>query len=313
MPTPKKRYACSQEVLIIICILAYGRCRELLAKFSRFKSKYTDSYLDDALKKVNDAKKIEVVSKRNATKKESRTDLVAAAKLCRQNFNKLKRFISDAFPKAVINDKFQAAGASFYKKAAKNNWSAQSSLINAAITFIEDNLVELNANGNMPADFETTFKEDGKACTDLITKYFGIDTTNRDITFDKIEADNAIFDALTDMLKDAQECLPEKDKRNFVFSYLRKLAKGQTPGSLKGYIRDQNKKAIAGAVITILGTELTTITSTKGYYRFGRLAAGEYIICISIPGRDLIEQTVTIKGGTAKTLSITIPALEAAA
>src|SRR6185312_3262071 len=109
-----------------------------------------------------------------------------------------------AFAEDMVQAKLEAAGSALYPKASIDNWTGVRSLIDMANTFITNNLDELIANDNMPADFKSTFKANGDNCIALSALYNQTDREKEMATAGKLEANNAIYDSLIKMLKDGQ-------------------------------------------------------------------------------------------------------------
>src|SRR5690606_31684887 len=136
-------------------------CSQHLAKFTALKAFYTEAFIDQALAAVQAAKELPPIVQTLAYRKEARINLVNATKQVQANWQLLKLYINKAFAGDIVQAKLEAAGAAFYEKASAGNWSAVRSLINTANTFIANNLGDLMANENMPADFKTKFQADG--------------------------------------------------------------------------------------------------------------------------------------------------------
>src|SRR5205085_10659403 len=90
-----------------------------------------------------------------------RVQLAQAAHTCLDNWQKLKSYIADAFPEELQKTMLEAAGAKYYRQAAKEGWTQMQSLLTSGSIFIHDNTETLLQNGNnMPAAFSAKFDTD---------------------------------------------------------------------------------------------------------------------------------------------------------
>jgi hypothetical protein len=302
MKKNQRTYSTPQEILYTVCLAAWNLCSQNLLKFSTLRSFYTKAFISGAVNAVQAAKQLPSTRQTIAGCKEARINLVSATRQVRTNWQVLKVYIIKAFEEDLVETKLDAAGAALYARASADNWSAVRSLIDTANIFIASNLAELTANGNMPADFQTTFKDSGDACIDLSVIYSKANMEKEAATSVKMDANNAIYASVMEMLKDGQ--LIFKDdvmmKRQFTFDYLVKMHRGEGSASLKGYIVNSLNLPVAGAVVLSQDQKYTGTTDEKGYYRINRIAEGTYTFTISCPGYTPIVQTMTFAAGTAK-------------
>lgn len=302
----KRNYTVPQQILYMVCDAAWKECANLLSAFAEFKAMYTDQYVADAVAAIKAAEDIQVITCRNAFKKLARTELVDANKLCLKNFKKLRQYMRGAYAKSILPDKLQAAGSSFYAKAAKNNWNAVGSLNSAAKDFMIDHKDELLLNNNMPLLFVSKFLDAIDACDVRLHDFRNIRVKMSRETMKKVEADNAIYEQLMGMLADAQAALADDkvNRRTFVLAFLTKIAKGSSPAKLKGWVTDENGKPLKNVSITSVDGAYKAVSDKKGFYKIGRLAAGEhtFVIVAEDGGYETMRQTITIKAGTACTV-----------
>lgn len=302
MKKNEKTYSIPQEILYTVCFAAWNLCSQNLLKFSAFKAFYTKAFISGAIKSVQAAKQLPEALQTIAERKEARINLISATRQVRSNWQVLKVYIIKAFEESLVKTKLDAAGAALYAKASVDNWSAVRSLIDTANTFIAGNLDELTANGNMPADFQTTFKDSGDVCIDLSVIYAKVNMEKEAATSIKVDANNAIYASAIEMLKDGQQIFKDDMmmKRQFTFNYLVKMHRGEGSASLKGYIVNNLNQPVAGAVVLSQDQKYTATTDAKGYYRISRIAEGTYTFTISCPGYVPIVHTITFAAGIAK-------------
>ena len=297
----KSFYSVPQEILYTVCLAAWNLCSGNLAKFAAFKALYTEAFVTDALDAVQSAKDLPDSIQTIAARKLARINLMNATRQVRANWQFLKVYITKAFPQDTVKAKLDAAGAAWYSKACFNNWSAVRSLIDTANIFIANNLLDLTQDGNMPADFQTTFKTAGNHCIELSAAYSAIDMEKEMATGMKIDANNSIYASMIEMLKDGQQIFKDDVlmKRQFTFSYLVSLHRGDGSASLKGTVINSLQMPVGGAVIVSQDQKYLATTDSKGYYRISRIAAGTYTFTITCPGYNPLETVIIFAPATA--------------
>lgn len=303
----KKLFDCSQEVLYLVCMAGWNLCTQFLANFTAFRAVYTPAFIADAIQAVQDAKVLIPSRTTVGYRKLSRIECVNTAKLVQSNWQKLKAYISNAFPKDQVKARLEVAGASLYKKVTVDNWSAAHSLIDAANTFIANNLDTLIANGNMPAGFQAAFQADGDSFITASTIFYQVNMEKKQFTAQKLEANSAIYESLITMLKDGQQIFSNDQtaREQFIFEQLKASYKGGS-ASLTGYITNGNLQPVEDAIITSSDARYIAITNKKGYYRISRLAEGTYSFTISCPGYTPAEQSITFTAGIRSTADVAL-------
>ena len=301
MKSKKTQYGIPQEILYTVCLAAWKLCGQNLAKFSALKAFYTEAFVANALQAVKDAKQLPESLTTLAARKEARINLMKATRGVLANWQVLKVYITKAFDEKMVKTKLQAAGASLYPRASVDNWSAVRSLIEAANTFIAQNLEALTAAENMPADFQATFKTAGENSIAAYVIYSHVNLEKETATSVKVKANNAIYASAIEMMKDGQQIFKEDVmmKKKFTFNYLVSMNRGERPASLRGRIVNNLSQPIAGAVILSQDQKYTATTDTKGKYHIKRIAAGTYSFTIMCAGYTPLTQVVTFAAGKA--------------
>jgi hypothetical protein len=301
MKTFKKDYSIPQEILYTICIAAWKLCSQNLAKFMALKAFYTEAFIADAVLAIQNAKKLPETVETISARKEARINLIKATRQVLANWQVLKVYITKAYDEKMVKTKLVAAGASTFRKASVDNWTAVRSLIDTANTFIANELNSLTANENMPADFQTTFKTAGDSCIALSVIYTHVNMEKEIATSIKTKANNAVYASLMEMLKDGQQIFKENAemKKQFTFRYLVSKQRGEHSASLKGKIVNNLNMPVAGAVIVSQDEKYMATTDSKGQYQIKRIAAGTYTFTISCSGYETIVETITCTAGIA--------------
>ena len=301
MKSNNNAYSTSQEILYTVCTAAWNMCSNHLQKFAALKAFYTEAFIADLLQAVQDAKDLPESRQTIGGCKEARINLTSATRQVRANWQILKLYITRAFEESMVQTKLDEAGAAYYPRAAANNWSAVRSLIDAANVFISNNFDALTANGNMPAVFQTTFKAGGDNCKELSVIYTRVNMDKEMATGIKLNANNAIYASVIEMLKDGQQIFKNDEitKRQFIFNHLVSMHHGDGSTSLKGRIINSFSMPVEGAVIVSEDEKYSATTDSRGFYRISRIAAGTYTFTITCPGYKPIVQSVTFEAARA--------------
>ncbi len=180
--------------------------------------------------------------------------------------------------------------------------------IDAANSFITQNLNDLTDNANMPETFPGVFQSAGENFVNLSITYFEIDNAKKMVVTQKIEANNAIYESVISMLKDGQQIFKDDVaiKNLFVFDQQLATRKGAGSASLSGYIRNDIQMPVIGALITSNELGYQAFTNSKGYFSMKRMVAGNYTITVSFPGYVPVEQQVSLTAGVGSKLSLTL-------
>ena len=302
-----KTFSCSQEVLYLVCTAAWNLCSNFLSQFTAFRAIYTATYVADNIQAVKDAQALTPSLQTIGDRTLVRTACVNALTVVQADWQRLKTYISNAFDADQVQAQLKIAGGSFYAKASAKNWSAAHSLIDAANTFITTNLDALTANGNMPADFQTTFQADGDTFIAASAAYASVTVAAKQFTGVKNAANEAIYKALVNMLTDGKKIFADNKvaKKQFVFTQLVKIYKGGS-ASLTGTVTNANNSGIEGAVIASSNGQYTATTNKKGYYRINRIAEGTYNFTISCPGYAPVDVTIIFSAGVKSKADATL-------
>ena len=153
----------------------------------------------------------------------------------------------------------------------------------------------------MPEDFQTKYAAAGDKCIELSGEFVRINMDKETATHLKIEANNAIYAAAIEMLKDGQQIFRYDTaiKRQFTFNYLVSVHRGEDSASLRGYITDELNLPVEGVTIISQNQKYTATTDSKGYYRISRMAQGTYTFHITRRGYPSIDRSIILSAGTA--------------
>lgn len=291
-----------------ICLACWNSCNNYQTDFATFKALYTPAFIAAAIQKVKDAQALPDSRQVIAARSAARLNLIEAADAVKINWQVLKAYITQAYSKEVAPAMLEGAGASLYKKVSADNWSAVRSLINAANSFIAQNLSTLTDNANMPETFPGVFQSAGENFVDLSITYFDIDNAKKMVVTQKIEANNAIYESVISMLKDGQQIFKDDVavKNLFVFDKQLATRKGTGSASLSGYIKNDAQLPVSGALIASNVLDYQAFTDSKGYFSIKHMVAADYNITVTFPGYVSAEQQVSLTAGVASKMSLTL-------
>jgi len=305
----KPNYNCSQQELYTVANQGWNSYLEKIASFSLFKAKYDETLATTSKAAIVAAQLIPNWQARGAKANISYINLTIKADACLQEWQKLKRYIIDAFKEAYHKTNFKAAGQPYYQKATNYNWDSLMELLNAGMIFILANKTVLLANKNMPEIFSDNFKNLKTDFEILHNDYINATANEPTQTLAKIEANNAIYDNVINMFLDGQEIFKNEPvtKQLFTFDHLINLISGTGTAGIKGYITSAlNSAPITNCSIKLIQTDKFTMTDKDGYYQFLQLESTEYEIQVSAPEYQTQTIKQQVKPGTISTLSVVL-------
>jgi len=303
-------YNCNTQELYSAARLGWDSCSEQLTDFTAFKAKYTSAFITAQLAEIDIAANLPDDQARAAKAESERINLTQIADTCLANWQKLKRYIADAFSTEQQKPNIESAGSQYYEKAGNYNWDSLQGLLTAGQTYIAANLAALQANQNMPAAFATSFSTDKTAFDNLHQQFLQSEELSQQGTEAKVIANNKVYSNLISMFLDGQEIYKTNEviKKQFVFDQVLNLVSGTGTAGLKGYVTaDKTNTPIQGAMVAIEQNGKSATTDQDGKYQILQVAANTYNIKIGAEGytSKLIENVV-VKTGTVSTLSATL-------
>lgn len=308
------QYSCSQAELYSACRLGWQSCEQHLSAFAAFKARYTATFVTDRLAEVNAAAALPDEQARGEATELYRVRLVAAADQCLATWQRLKRYVADAFPAAEQKARLEAAGWLHYERASQHNWDSVAALLQSAVNFIAANAAALAANQNMPAAFQAQ-------CTALLTDFIATQTDFLNAkeeeaigTADKISANNAVYQRLINMFLDGQEIFRDDEavRKQFVFTeVLTKIGGAGTSGVSGGVTDGATGRPLEGVLVTVEGREKSALTNDLGRYEILQVAAGFYTIRAEKAGYQTLRQpNHEIRTGTVGRLDLVLQPAE---
>ncbi len=301
-------YNCSQQDLYAAAHLGWNNCLSQLSDFTKFKLKYDAKLITAKLAEIEAAQKLPDDQKRGSLSETNRIILTREANTCLENWQKLKRYIVDAYDAEMQKPKLEAAGQKYYEKASAFNWDSVQSLLTSGNEFIKENLTDLTADKNMPPTFKKTFLDDKTTFEQNHHLFLGSQGTASIGTDTKIKANNELHTKLMSMLLDGQAIYVNDEtlRKQFVFDSILNIVSGVGVAGIKGTITNQtNGTPLSNVHIEILKTSKQATTDTDGKFQITQVAAAHYTIKISADGYQTKEiADYEVKVGTMGTLNI---------
>lgn len=303
-------YNCSQSELYSICRLGWKSCEQHLNDFADFKARYSYQYIQDRLAEISNTENLADDQARGAISERLRTQLIEKADECTAAFQKLKRYIEDAYPSNQQKAQFDAAGQQYYTRATAYNWDSVASL-NASVTrFVSDYLNDLTANLNMPLSFQSKVDNLRTEFTQLLQDFLNAEEDAKQKTEQKVNANNQLYADLIKMFKDGQEIFKKDtaEYKQFVFEQVLNLVSGTSTAGVRGYVTDgASGEPLANVQVSIVGKNKSTTTDNEGRFEMLQIAAGIYTIEFRLDTYQLYTSTnFEVKTGTVSKLDVNL-------
>jgi hypothetical protein len=230
MAEEKQAFNCTRIELRTVAKTGWNSVEANLAAFAAFKLKYTATFIVAKRTEITTAQNLPDYQSRTAELEVMTVELKKAAQAGRALWQKLKRYIEDAFEKAHHKARLEEAGALLYDKAGRDNWEFVAELMQKGDKFIDDHLTELTAGDNMPPTFETTFG-DGKSDFDTQFQAF-LDEKEAIVVASEnnLKAHNVVHGSIMSAMDDGKEIFRDEValRKQFVFDTV--LALIRQPG-----------------------------------------------------------------------------------
>ncbi|MBL7815449.1 MAG: carboxypeptidase regulatory-like domain-containing protein [Saprospiraceae bacterium] len=287
-------YSCSQPELYVICRKGWDLCETQLPAFTAYKQKYSPAFVVENQTMINAADAMYDSRARYATAQNLRIDLVDKKDDVLEVFQLLKGYIEDAYRSDKAKTMIQAAGQQFYVKSSACNWVSVSAMLSAMAPFVTNNLADLTANNNMPADFATQIQTLKTEFDALYKSWSEADIAAYNETEEKVLANNGIFNNLKTMLADAQKVFRKDEAMALKFTWddLMAQVRGTRPSGINvKTINGANKKAVGNVKLTFTDIDMVVTTDADGLAKITDIPIGKYTLVIEAEGFE----TITMK------------------
>ena len=226
-------YNCTQIELYTVAKTGWKSFEDHLPDFTLFKPKYDAPYLLARQGEVTTAETLPDEQSRTANLEVMGVVLDEKGKAGRAMWQKLKRYIEDAYPKNQHKARLEEAGSLLYDKAGNKNWEFLKDLMLRGELFITNHLAELTAGNNMPPAFQGDFTNSKNEYDTAFASFLDEKEMVVIAQQTKISANNLVYEKLIGMMDDGKEIYKnnpnEGIKKQFVFDSV--LALIRKPGS----------------------------------------------------------------------------------
>lgn len=307
MPKIAPKYPCSQMDFISAAKTAWQNFLLYVIVFSNFKALYKDSTAANAIKALDDSKKMPDVKQRNEKSETARKGLLGLNESCTDLFQRLKLYIDTAYSEDVRQIKYEAAGQQYYDGAMNNDWESTMMLMNAVTEFIEGHEVDLMANDNMPATFKNGAVDAETGFNELYENYKVFAETGV-ATAAKIKALNACYQTLNNMLNDGKRLFKKEEEIQQLFVFSSILAKiNSAKAGIAGLVTDElTDVAIVNATMTVKYENEPAFTlqiNADGSFN-EELKGGKATVIVMAPNYEVATKVLEIPTGTTVRMDV---------
>ncbi len=288
----------TQQNVISVSKLAWGYCLALIDRFAVFSTRFTPDLVADMVKQADDANALPSKEQRANAKRTAHVELIEANDAVCLQWQTLKRYILQAYPKNLVKIKLDAAGYLHYRHAKGGRWENTLSLAKDAKEFMTAFATDLEANENMPKDFPADFGVVVAVFERERNRFVGDTQSAKEGTNSK---DKAIYEVELELSKllSAGKVIFDKDPVNlkkFTYDDLIKEVRGNEPSGVKGYLYNATDgQPVSGVVVSASG--YSTASDEMGKFEL-RMASGTYDVLFEKPGFEplLLEGRVVKVG-----------------
>lgn len=305
-------FNCSQADFIIVVNTGLNSYREYLPQFTNFSPKYTVAWGDSLQDAVDAVQMMPIEDARRAESEALRVLLAQKNRQACSEWQKLKRYITNAYDENLVNIKLMAAGQNLYSKSLNESWPSAQMMYSAAVKFMTANLTTLTENDNMPPAFPAAFEAVITEFKTLLSGYEDSKETMMVETQDRLVALNKIYRTFMPMMLDGQEIFRDNEavRTQFVFTDVLNRVGGPGLAGIDGTVQDDvTNMPVAGAQIKLFNPNspdvfYTAISDGEGNYVVNS-PSGTYTIEVAATGYSPFSQAgVTVEVGTVSRLNV---------
>ncbi len=297
----ERKYSFGTSVMYQTLTIILLNCAKNFAKFAGFRGKYDATLIPKLQLELADAEKMKSDQARSLEHESLRVDMLPLAEVCREKWQYLKRYIAVSFEPLKHVQNWDAAGWENYSDSW-HSWDKLAEMCRMANEFIIENEATLKDVGTMPDDFKDVFAECSAAFVEKYNAFLMAQENAMQGTNDKIEANNAIFEKVSEICADGQIIFmkDEVKKRLFSMEAVSELVKPVGAAGLKGIVT-QDGKPQAGLLVELENGNKSVTTDVDGAFDFGnQLASGTDTIIVRRGDEILAEDEVVIPAGVTK-------------
>ncbi len=272
------KYGCSQAVFVVLVNTVLDSLEEYLLQFTAYSPRYIQAWIDDRRTELLTAEALPDEHERSASSEILRVTLAGQNTTCCGYWQRLKRYMSKAYPREVLAIQLYAAGQNYYRDATNESWPMTKKMLISAKNFMTTNLAALTANDNMPPNFPTEMNAAALSFNTTLPLYESSKESIFVATEAKIKAYNDIHDLITSMMLDGQDIFKNQEaiRTQFVYSNILARISGSGLAGIRGVVLNiTDNQPIENVTVTIT---LDTEDEAATFYTVDTDAEGKYLI-----------------------------------
>ncbi|MCW5909370.1 MAG: carboxypeptidase regulatory-like domain-containing protein [Chitinophagales bacterium] len=301
------KYRCKQTELYAVVTAYIVSLTENLPAFTAHNTMYNPVNLAAFQAQLDAAKALPNFQQRNEPSETLRVLIKEQAEKSINKWRALRTYIERSFPPALIKPKLEAAGWSYLAQANAFNWEEIVELLDSGYEFITANEPALTANG-MPPAFPAEYQAEQAAYMAFFNQLSDTTLDQRQQTDEKINANNALYDELIRIGKDANVIFRNNPAllERFTFTKVLALVSSPGPATLKGNVTDVAENPIPDVSVYLQELDLEVFTDATGTYLTGNISSGTYTVTFSKEGFVTQQVQITINPGVDKIYDVTL-------
>ena len=314
MAKKKKNITGGEDTLYTVTKMAWKLYQDHLSRFTSYRAQYTAGVATAALQAAEDAAALPASEVRNGNLKMLRTILINAATDANNCWQDLYGYITHGFDEDQWGNMRAIAGGKLYRYAANEGWKSGESMLGMASKFIDTYSTGLLAGG-MPAGFAADFEDKRAAFVAAVANYNDFKDAIGKEAAAKKTANIAVYNTLISMFRDAKKIFRKEPELKKSFSYTA-LAALVTKGGVTAF-RISVKHELTGlpattADIVLQPGNIKAFVDANGIAKVP-VKAGKYLLTITTPGYENVQQEVTASPNVKRNIHITLKKVTATA
>ncbi len=307
-------YNCAQPELYSAARMVIRAAIREIAGFTPVKAKYDPPFFAALQAEVAAAEAMPDEQSRGSVAEALRITTKQMATGCLNQWQFLKGYIEDApaMQGELQKPALEAAGSTYYRDAAGDDWESVNQLMVSAIQFVTDHTLHLTDGNNMPPTFIANLTAAHTAFTGHWENFQDEEEQNAIRAQEKVDANNTLYNKVIQICKDGQRIFRSNDARRdqFVWDSVLYIVRGAGIAGIRGTVLElSTQQPVAGATVLIVETGDTGVPDEEGVYRITGVPAGNYIVRCTAAGYNTIEQPFEVLTGTISTLDFRLTAV----
>ncbi len=305
------RYNCSMQTLYAIGYSLIDKCVLHLSTFGEFSPGYNAEYFTLLQTEISNAQNMPGQNNRTGRRLVVKSDLETAKNNGLKKWRTLKSAIKKTWTdKATQEGMIQNAGGNLFAKASNNgNWAIALEMLKNGQAFLQNNNDALMASNSIDGTFKAHYFEKMDLYNTTWTDYRNAGSTNEIESSEKREANNNLYDKITQICADAQIIFLKDPtmQKQFAFTQLVKQAGvGRTAGMVITFTYGLDNLPIPDVDAVSTDLKYAALSDAKGILKINRMTEGEHTFTCSAQGFEDMQVTVTLSAGIKSRFKFTL-------